>query len=201
MKSNGVAITHRDLVVAEVVTLIRHDAEIYRFHVGLPEYSYLTIRKLRAFGKKTKINKWRDLCRALAGQLEEHSTFAKRSRVKLGKSPMQILDFEPLLTADIPPASVRLQKLLSSRVSTAQKEVIVGHEYRARGVGDKKAASSAAVQDDDDEEVEEGDDEDDDDEEGDDDGDEMDDDSEVVDTGNMEDKLGRRGRRGAAPHP
>lgn len=190
MKSNGVTIIHRDLVVAEVVTLIRHDAEIYRFHVGLPEYSYLTIRKLRAFGKKTKINKWRDLCRALAGQLEEHSTFAKRSRVKLGKSPMQILDFEPLLTADIPPASVRLQKLLSSRVSTAQKEVIVGHEYRARGVGDKKAASSAAVQDDDDEEVEEGDDEDDDDEEGDDDGDEMDDDSEVVDTGNMEDKLG-----------
>jgi hypothetical protein len=175
-----------------VVTLIRHDAEIYRFHVGLPEYSYLTIRKLRAFGKKTKINKWRDLCRALAGQLEEHSTFAKRSRVKLGKSPMQIMDFEPLLTADVPPASVRLQKLLSSRVSTAQKEVIVGHEYGARAaVGDKKAALSAAIEDDDDDDdddEEEGDDEDD--EEGDDDADEMDDDSEVVDTGNMEDKLG-----------
>ena len=179
------------------MTLIRHDAEIYRFHVGLPEYSYLTIRKLRAFGKKTKINKWRDLCRALAGQLEEHSTFAKRSRVKLGKSPMQIMDFEPLLTADVPPASVRLQKLLSSRVSTAQKEVIVGHEYGARSVvGDKKAASSAAAadnDDDDDGEVEEGDDEEDDeegDDDGDDDADEMDDDSEVVDTGNMEDKLG-----------
>lgn len=173
------------------MTLIRHDAEIYRFHVGLPEYSYLTIRKLRAFGKKTKINKWRDLCRALAGQLEEHSTFAKRSRVKLGKSPMQIMDFEPLLTADVPSASVRLQKLLSSRVSTAQKEVIVGHEYGARAAGgDKKAPSSAAIEedDDDDEEEEEGGDEDD--EEGDDDADEMDDDSDVVDTGNMEDKLG-----------
>ena len=173
-----------------MVTLIRHDAEIYRFHVGLPEYSYLTIRKLRAFGKKTKINKWRDLCRALAGQLEEHSTFAKRSRVKLGKSPMQIMDFEPLLTADIPPASVRLQKLLSSRVSTAQKEIIVGHEYGARAAaGGKKAASSAAVEDDDEDEAE-GDDEEDDEEVGSDDGEEMDDDSEAVDTGNMQDKLG-----------
>lgn len=172
------------------MTLIRHDAEIYRFHVGLPEYSYLTIRKLRAFGKKTKINKWRDLCRALAGQLEEHSTFAKRSRVKLGKSPMQIMDFEPLLTADVPLASVRLQKLLSSRVSTAQREVIVGHEYGARAaVGDKKATSSAAAEDDDDDE-EEGGDEDDEEGDDDDDADEMDDDSEVVDTGNMEDKLG-----------
>ena len=181
---------HRDLVVAEVVTLIRHDAEIYRYHVGLPEYSYLTIRKLRAFGKKTKINKWRDLCRALAGQLEEHSTFVKRSRVKMGKSPMQIMDFEPLLTADIPPASVRLQKLLSSRVSTAQKEIIVGHEYGARAAtGGKKAASPAAVEEDEDED--EGDEEDDDDEEvGSDDGEEMDVGSEVVDTGNMQDKLG-----------
>lgn len=174
------------------MTLIRHDAEIYRYHVGLPEYSYLTIRKLRAFGKKTKINKWRDLCRALAGQLEEHSTFVKRSRVKMGKSPMQIMDFEPLLTADIPPASVRLQKLLSSRVSTAQKEIIVGHQYGARAAaGGKKAVSSAAVEDDDEDEDEaEGDDEEDDEEVGSDDGEEMDDDSEVVDTGNMQDKLG-----------
>ena len=179
------------MVVAEVVTLIRHDAEIYRFHVGLPEYSYLTIRKLRAFGKKTKINKWRDLCRALAGQLEEHSTFVKRGRVKLGKSPMQIMDFEPLLTADVPAASVRLQKLLSSRVSTAQKEVIVGHEYGARAAGgERKASTSVTVEDDDDEEEEEENEDEDDEEERSDDGEDMDDDSEVVDTGNMEDKLG-----------
>ena len=79
---------HRDLLVSEVITLLRHDAEIYRFHVGVPEYSYLTIRKLRAFGKKTKINKWRDLCRTLASQLEDHSSFAKKNRVKLGKSPI-----------------------------------------------------------------------------------------------------------------
>lgn len=104
---------------------------------------------------------------------------------------MQIMDFEPLLTSDIPPASVRLQKLLSSRVSTAQKEITVGHEYGARAAaGGKKAASSAAVEDEDDEDEVEGDEEEDDEEVGSDDGEEMDDDSEVVDTGNMQDKLG-----------
>ena len=43
--------------------------EIYRYHVGYPEYAYLTVRKLRAFGKKTKIPKWRDITRTLAGKI------------------------------------------------------------------------------------------------------------------------------------
>jgi hypothetical protein len=142
-----------------VITLLRHDAEIYRYHVGLPEYSYLTIRKLRAFGKKTKINKWRDLCRTLAGQLEEHSSLAKRNRVKLGKSPMQITDFEPLIPHDSPPAGARLMKLLAGRGAAAPKEIIVGHEYAAKA-GEKMGQSqtTSAVKDkdsDDGEEMEE----------------------------------------------
>ena len=145
-------------MVAEVIALLRHDAEIYRFHVGLPEYSYLTIRKLRAFGKKTKINKWRDLCRTLASQLEDHSSFAKKNRIKLGKSPMQITDFEPLLPSDTPMASVRLIKLLAGRGSTAPKEIIVGHNYNTDGKNvnttgkDMKGKGKAVVADEDEEE-------------------------------------------------
>ena len=171
----------RDLLVAEVITLLRHDAEIYRYHVGLPEYSYLTIRKLRAFGKKTKINKWRDLCRTLAGQLEEHSSLAKRNRVKLGKSPMQITDFEPLIPHDSPLAGARLMKLLAGRGAAAPKEIIVGHEYASKA-GEKNGQSKPAPvleneESDDGEEMDE--------EE-----EESDEENDIADKDNMDDKVG-----------
>lgn len=140
-------------MVAEVITLLRHDAEIYRYHVGLPEYSYLTIRKLRAFGKKTKINKWRDLCRALSSQLEDHSTFAKKNRITLGKSPMQITDFEPLLPSGAPPAGARLMKLLAGRgaASAAPQEVIVGHDYHTGATATDKRQKKQVVEEEEDE--------------------------------------------------
>ena len=162
---------------------MRHDAEIYRFHVGVPEYSYLTIRKLRAFGKKTKINKWRDLCRTLASQLEDHSTFAKKNRVKLGKSPMQITDFEPLLPSDTPKASVRLLKLLAGRGSTSSKEIIVNQDYKKSNIAVKGTGKKSIVEED---EEDDSDDEDAMDEEEDDEEEE-----EVVEqNGSLEDKVG-----------
>ena len=37
--------------------LIRHDAEIYRYHVGFPEYAMLTTRTLRIFAKGSKVSR------------------------------------------------------------------------------------------------------------------------------------------------
>ena len=176
-------------MVAEVITLLRHDAEIYRYHVGLPEYSYLTIRKLRAFGKKTKINKWRDLCRALSSQLEDHSTFAKRNRITLGKSPMQITDFEPLLPSGAPSAAARLMKLLAGRgaAATAPQEVIVGHDYHTGANVTDKRQKKQVAEEEDEEEVEE---ESDEDSDGDDAMEEDQVEDRAVKQGNMDDKVG-----------
>ena len=179
---------HRDLLVSEVITLLRHDAEIYRFHVGVPEYSYLTIRKLRAFGKKTKINKWRDLCRTLASQLEDHSTFAKKNRVKLGKSPMQITDFEPLLPSDTPKASVRLLKLLAGRGSTSSKEIVVGHDYKKSNIVVKGTGKKNSIEKDEEDENDDSNDEDAMDEE--DDEEEEEEEEAVGQNGSLEDKVG-----------
>jgi hypothetical protein len=56
----------RDAIVHETLLLLRQDAEVYRFHVGLPEYLFLTVRKLKAFVKKTKVGDvWR--CVAVCG--------------------------------------------------------------------------------------------------------------------------------------
>jgi hypothetical protein len=104
----------RDVIVQAVMNMIRYDTEIYRFHVGLPEYLYLTTKKLKAFLKKTKINRWRDTVRALTHHLEQYSAFARDSRQKLGLPPMEVKGFEPLKPATQSSSSQRLIKLMSS---------------------------------------------------------------------------------------
>merc|ERR1711871_867702 len=81
----------RDLVVEEAMALIRHDAEVYRYHVGFPEYVYLTVRKLRNFAKGCKVSKWRDIAKTLVSQLDSISSQVKAARAKLGKTPAEVI--------------------------------------------------------------------------------------------------------------
>jgi TATA-binding protein-associated factor Taf7 len=127
--------------------------------VGFPEYAYLTVRKLRAFAKKTKVSKWRDLSRTLAGQLDDYSAFAKQGRVKLGKAPMQIKDFEPLLPLvqgrGAIPAVQRLVRLLAERAMSMPKEVVLGQQGAAQGSTGKRGRDEEEEEDEDEEEEEE----------------------------------------------
>jgi nucleolar complex protein 2 len=86
----------RDLLVQNIINLLRYDNEIYRYHVGLPEYLFLTIKKLKLFIKKIKINRWKDLLRALIHHMEQCSSWVKSHRVKLGLTPIEINEFEAL---------------------------------------------------------------------------------------------------------
>mmetsp|Transcript_22453 Transcript_22453/g.32753 ORF Transcript_22453/g.32753 Transcript_22453/m.32753 type:complete len:759 (+) Transcript_22453:58-2334(+) len=140
----------RDVVVQTVITLLRYDLEIYRFHVGLPEYLYITTKKLKAFNKKCKVAKWRDLTRALANQCEQYSSVAKTRRLELGIAPMSVKGFEPLreIQKPLPPcASERLAKLMSSDksallVHTGDKTLIVDTAAASPGKGLIRAATS-----------------------------------------------------------
>jgi len=105
----------RDAIVLECITLLRHDAEVYRHHVGFPEYAYLTTRKLRAFAKAAKVSKWRDMARTTATQIESCVSEAKKGRAKLQQSPADVKEFEPLLKGDAPNSARRLVKLLGGR--------------------------------------------------------------------------------------
>lgn len=141
----------RDMIVQEAVTLLRQDAEIYRYHVALPEYCFLTIKKLRAFQKKCKIGRWRDLLRALSSHLEQVVFLVKRDRVKLGKSPMEVTAFEPLLVPGDAVAATRLKRLMASRGLNSVSEVSVGVPGASSDMSqvlpseDKNDASKAAI--------------------------------------------------------
>jgi nucleolar complex protein 2 len=150
----------RDLIVQEVVNLLRNDSEIYRYHVGLPEYTYMTVRKLRAFIKKAKVSKWRDLARTVAGQLEQQSATVKKQRVQLGKAPMEIRDFEPLLPTGTPNAATRLAKLVAARVhiSSGASEIQIGANNNSKGKGSNNKGGKKGTQRDDEDDLSEEDD-------------------------------------------
>jgi hypothetical protein len=116
----------KDAIVHRVVTLLRQDAECYRFHVGLPEYLFITLRKLRKFNKKCRNSRWKDLIRALINQLDQFSTFVISQRSQLRKAVVEIVEFEPLLSAGSPTAAARLTALMASDNHTdSASEIII----------------------------------------------------------------------------
>ena len=96
--------------------------------------------------------------------MDDYAAFAKQARVKLGKAPMQIKDFEPLLsmanttittsssssfqsksgsqaagaatTSVHPPsAAQRLVKLLADRSLSIPKEIVISTNHHATATG------------------------------------------------------------------
>lgn len=146
----------RETVVQATVNLLRYEADIYRYHVGVPEYLYTTTRKLKAFVKKCKVGRWRDLCRALSNQYEQFATTAMAKRLLLGVPPMEVKGFEPLLhlcqndqKTRILPAHERLAKLMSTDSASPGNASLALSSASARaaaspGKGQIRAATAAA---------------------------------------------------------
>jgi len=109
----------RDAVIEKLCILLRREAEIYRYHVGLPEYLFLTIRTLKAFGKKCKNGHWRDQLRTVVGLFEKYSSFVKTNRVNHNINPMDVTSFEPLLPIGEPCSAIRLVKLIGGTTATS----------------------------------------------------------------------------------
>ena len=51
----------RDVIITTIVSSVRTEVEIYRYHPGLPEYIYPTTRRLREFAMNCKISKWKTI--------------------------------------------------------------------------------------------------------------------------------------------
>jgi hypothetical protein len=144
------------------VQLLRQDTEVYRYHVGAPEYLYLTIRKLKAYLKKCKITKWRDMVRNVTGQMEQYSAAALQGRAALTCGPMSITSFEPLLPHGTAASRVRVGKLIAggksgllsdmaaasiaSKAAASAPKDLFASSYSAIKAGQAKAARQAKLE-------------------------------------------------------
>jgi len=99
--------------------------------VGFPEYAYMTVRKLKVFVKGCKVGKWREVARVVTNLMEKYSEEAKKNRLKLNQTPMEVVDFEPMLAHGELPAKDRLSKLMKGRGFTAISEIVLGSETDA----------------------------------------------------------------------
>ena len=115
----------KDAVVQKVVTLLRQDTETYRYHVGLPEYLFITLRKLRKFNKKCRNSRWKDLLRAVINQFDLYSNSVISQRSQLRKAVVEIVDFEPLLPVGSPAAAIRLTNLMASNNQADSADEII----------------------------------------------------------------------------
>lgn len=107
----------KDVIVKEIVDLLKSDIEIYRYHVSLPEYLYIILKKIKAFIKKVKNNHWKDLFRALVNHFIQYSNSVKKERADLKLSPLTVVGFEPLKPSSAASSSQRLTKIMASVVN------------------------------------------------------------------------------------
>ena len=151
-------------ITAETISLLQIESELYKYHVSYPEYMFLITRRLKSFNKSLSSNKanhrvvgkWRDYVRALVTQLDDQSMWVKTNRVKLQRSPMEITEFEPLLSraADgasisagtgqiINTAIVRINKIMNAKFNNNHHTLLSSTSKTTR---QQQAASGATTQ-------------------------------------------------------
>lgn len=110
----------QDVLIQETLEHMQHDVEIYRYNVAFPEYSFVILRRLKAFIKRVKVGKWRGLAKALVEQITTMATWVERQRSNLSVAPKDIKEFETLKPKDAQPAIIRLSSMLQRHAAKAQ---------------------------------------------------------------------------------
>lgn len=190
----------KETILQEVIQLLRFESEVFRYTIALPEYLFPLQRRLRAIVKKCRVDKARQLIKALLAQWNELSTFVKTERQRLQLTPMTAASavFEVLRPQDKEKASDRLVKMIAMQQGRAVAAGLLGQSQQQKNTAAAtsqkgKNGKQQQQQDDDDEEEEDemevDDDEDDEQDKDEDDDDEEDEEGEVQEMGDEEDEV------------
>jgi nucleolar complex protein 2 len=116
--------THEQLepAITEIMTLIQHETELYRYSPGLPEYATGMESRLRKFASeagRSRQSRWKAYARACLDTLSRHSDAAVKARSKLQSAPRDVLELECLRPPSQPAMGERLQSLLEKEQKAA----------------------------------------------------------------------------------
>lgn len=141
--------------VAEVMSLLRREAELYRYSPGFPEYAAGMERRLRRFAKEVRQVRWKAYARGCLDVLERWSSEAVVGRAKLSEAPRDVSRLEALRPMSVPSMRERLQTLLEKERRTAAAAVLAVEASAAPPT--KKRARSRKGEDDEGDSEDEGD--------------------------------------------
>lgn len=148
-KSNIESKRVHDLVIAKLFELLQRECDVYKFHVGFPEFAVPLILTLNKFVAACKIPKWSALARGIIESLKKRSDWIRVKRNALDIAPKDIEQLDAFLKSERENA---VQKAFATDVEELQKKINTNVDAASKG-------AAAAGQDSDDSEDDSGDDE------------------------------------------
>lgn len=119
-KSNVESKRVHDLVIAKLFELLQRECDVYKFHVGFPEFAVPLVLTLTKFVDACKIPKWASLARGIVDSLKKRSDWIRARRSTLDAAPKDIEQLDAFLRAERESA---VQKAFATDVAALKKKI------------------------------------------------------------------------------
>uniref|UniRef100_A0A7S2VGJ3 Nucleolar complex protein 2 homolog n=1 Tax=Entomoneis paludosa TaxID=265537 RepID=A0A7S2VGJ3_9STRA len=128
--------THEQLEagITEFFVLLEREVDLYIYTPGFPEYSMWIRRRLKAFNRETRQQRWRRFSEGIIDACEKHSKAAVIKRAKLDEAPRDVNQLECLRPMSTPTMKER-HKLAMEKEA---KRLVATGPSSAKPAGKKK---------------------------------------------------------------
>ncbi|TYZ59601.1 hypothetical protein PybrP1_002118 [[Pythium] brassicae (nom. inval.)] len=135
-----------DLVVARLFDLLQRECDVYKFHVGFPEFAVPLLLTLGKFVDACRIPKWAALARGVADSLKKRSDWIRARRSALDAAPKDVALLDAFLKAERDGA---VQKAFASDVAELKKKIATTSDgtQQAADAGDSSDSDSDGADD------------------------------------------------------
>lgn len=129
-KSNIESKRVHDLVIAKLFELLQRECDVYKFHVGFPEFAVPLILTLNKFVAACKIPKWSSLARGITESLKKRSDWIRVKRNALDIAPKDIEQLDAFLKSERENA---VKKAFATDVEELQKKISTSVDANTKG--------------------------------------------------------------------
>lgn len=119
-KSNVESKRVHDLVISKLFELLQRECDVYKFHIGFPEFAVPLILTLKKFVETCKIPKWSSLAKGITESLKKRSEWIRVKRNALDIAPKDIEKLDSFLKDERENA---VKKAFASDVEELKKKI------------------------------------------------------------------------------
>lgn len=132
-----------DQVISRLFELLQRECDVYKFHIGFPEFAVPLLLTLTKFAEAATVPKWRSLARGLIDSLKKRAEWVRNKRSGLDISPKDVAKIDAFLKSERDNA---VQKLMEK--DAAELQELLATSSKAQGEagedGDAKQYDSDA---------------------------------------------------------
>lgn len=137
-KSNLESKRVHDLVIAKVFDLLQRECDVYKCHVGFPEFAVPLVLTLKKFVETCRIPKWASLARGILESLKKRADWIRVQRNGLDAAPKDIEQLDAFLKTE---REVAVKKAFASDVEALKKKIATSSDGTQRDDADSESDS------------------------------------------------------------